>query len=178
MEEDEMIGKKNLLGIVCTEAVEQEIERKTKADEEKLKDFWGVQCEHGSLRRQCLTCEQQEEITRLRARVEEMEKSSHKGDVRMEEHKANSAKMMSEQGRGTVNVQELIIENRELRARIEELERERDEARQLAIDLADEDKCMYDRQGYCQTHALHEKPCPIEVIQSKDWAEIPEPEGE
>lgn len=33
-----------------------------------------------------------------------------------------------------------------------------------ALQLADGEVCHYDHHGYCQTHFLHEKPCPMEVI--------------
>jgi len=38
--------------------------------------------------------------------------------------------------------------------------------RALVTELVDADPCRYDHHGYCQTHSLHEKPCPHE--QAKD----------
>lgn len=32
----------------------------------------------------------------------------------------------------------------------------------LVRELTDPDQCRYDHHGYCQSHALHEKPCPHE----------------
>jgi hypothetical protein len=36
------------------------------------------------------------------------------------------------------------------------------EARELVKELDDPDDCWYDHHGLCQTHSLHEKPCPHE----------------
>jgi len=33
-----------------------------------------------------------------------------------------------------------------------------------ALMLADDEDCWYDHHGYCQTHFLHERPCPMELI--------------
>ena len=33
-----------------------------------------------------------------------------------------------------------------------------------ALMLADDERCHYDHHGYCQTHFLHERPCPMELI--------------
>ena len=41
------------------------------------------------------------------------------------------------------------------------------ELEKQALRLADGDTCHYDQHGYCQTHFLHSKPCPMEVINSK-----------
>ena len=41
------------------------------------------------------------------------------------------------------------------------------ELEKQALRLADGDTCHYDHHGYCQTHFLHSKPCPMEIINSK-----------
>jgi len=38
------------------------------------------------------------------------------------------------------------------------------ELEQAALQLADGETCWYDHHGYCQTHFLHEKPCPMKII--------------
>jgi hypothetical protein len=90
------------------------------------------------------------------------------------------AKMMSEQGRGTVNVQELIMENRELRARVEELEKSQlvwhkwpeEEPEKYGHYLVCDPKAgVFDFSHY---HAGN----PWEHVLFWYWAEIPEPEGE
>jgi hypothetical protein len=50
----------------------------------------------------------------------------------------------------------------EARGHIAELEAERDRWRGLVIELIDDDDCLYDHHGYCQTHALYKNPCPYE----------------
>ena len=41
------------------------------------------------------------------------------------------------------------------------------ELEKQALRLADGETCHYDHHGYCQTHFLHSKPCPMEIINSK-----------
>lgn len=36
----------------------------------------------------------------------------------------------------------------------------------LLESLVDDEPCSYDHHGYCQTHFLHAKPCPYEVVQT------------
>lgn len=40
---------------------------------------------------------------------------------------------------------------------------ERDQLRDLVAALIDPDPCRYDHHGYCQTHSLHEAPCPHDL---------------
>jgi hypothetical protein len=37
---------------------------------------------------------------------------------------------------------------------------ERNRFRRLLIQIADDDECRYDHDDACQTHSLHERPCP------------------
>lgn len=41
------------------------------------------------------------------------------------------------------------------------------ELEKQALRLADGDTCHYDHHGHCQTHFLHDKPCPMEIINRK-----------
>ena len=42
------------------------------------------------------------------------------------------------------------------------------ELESAAILLADGEVCCYDHHGYCQSHFLHERPCPMEIINRYD----------
>lgn len=43
------------------------------------------------------------------------------------------------------------------------LEQRIDELEQLIVQFADGASCQYDHHGYCQTHFLHDKPCPYGI---------------
>ena len=45
---------------------------------------------------------------------------------------------------------------------------ELNELESAAILFADGEVCCYDHHGYCQSHFLHERPCPMEIINRYD----------
>lgn len=46
------------------------------------------------------------------------------------------------------------------------LEAENATFRGLLLELTDDEPCSYDHHGYCQTHWLHERPCPNERVRA------------
>jgi len=55
---------------------------------------------------------------------------------------------------------------------IRRLNSEIDDLRTLVRELTDDGKCDYDHNDYCQSHSLHDRPCPhgrAKALQGKAW---------
>lgn len=52
--------------------------------------------------------------------------------------------------------------------RLKEEVAETDFWRQIALQLYDRERCRYDHNELCQTHSLHQRPCPHELIKERE----------